>query len=137
MEKPRFSKSCNNLSLYSGNHIGFLGGICEPTDVPGILIWDCLKTDWLHSKAYPTRLIYNPHDSAKQVTLNLTHPTDLYDLVTGQFIARGAETGYRVKLAADQVTVLVILPANAMAKYIDGQLLVNEVVVDYHPQRNR
>ena len=41
-KKEWFSKSCNNFSLYMGNHVGFLGGICALTDVPGILRWDCV-----------------------------------------------------------------------------------------------
>ncbi len=31
-EKPRISQACNNISLYSGNQIGFLGGICQKSN---------------------------------------------------------------------------------------------------------
>ncbi len=126
-----FSKSANNLSLYSGNHVGFLGGICQKTEVPGILCWDCVKTDWFHSAAYPTFMLYNPHDEPKQVTLKLQKRADLYDLVAGKFVARGAERNHPLRLGADQVVVLVATPRNGKISQDNGRFKVNSVTVDF------
>ncbi len=64
-----FGGTPDNLGLYGGNHVGFLGGIEKATEVPGILEWNCLATDWYHPPALPTFLLYNPYSRAKVVTL--------------------------------------------------------------------
>ncbi len=46
-----------NLALYGSSHVGILGGIIDTTNVEGILRLDALKTDYYHSKAYPTYFI--------------------------------------------------------------------------------
>ncbi len=126
-----FSKAPDNLSLYMGNHVGFLGGIMALTGVPGILRWDCTATDWYHAPAYPTFLYYNPHEEAKTVAVTLEKPADLYDLIARRFAARGAKTGHRLALAPDQVAVLVATPPDGREEREGGRLKVDGVVVDY------
>jgi hypothetical protein len=130
-KKKWFSKTSHNLSLYMGNHVGFLGGIVAATDVPGILRWDCVATDWFHPPAHPTFLYYNPHDQPKTVGVALAKPADLYDLVAGRFVARGAPTGYRLTLAPDQAVVLVAVPPGGKEERDGTRLQVGGVVVDY------
>ncbi len=130
-KKDGFSNSAHNLALYSGNHVGFLGGVCELTNVPGILSWDCLKTDWLHASAYPTRLVYNPHDAGKVVSLSMDGMADAYDLVSRKILDRGVGPEFRLTLAPDQVVVLVELPPGGDAEVIDGRFVVDGVTVDY------
>jgi hypothetical protein len=130
-KKAWFSKSSNNLSLYMGNHVGFLGGICALTDVPGILRWDCVATDWFHAPAYPTYLYYNPHDAAKTVTVSLEKSADLYDLVAGRSIAKSVRADYKMALAPDQVVVLVHVPTEGKVRRQGGRMMVNDVPVDY------
>jgi len=126
-----FGNSAYNLSLYMGNHVGFLGGIVDLTDVPGILCWDCLVTDWFHSPAYPTNLYYNPFQKSRTITLRLAKSTDLYDLVAGDFIARNARSGYRLTLEPNQVLVLVQVPPGAKIERRMNQLLADGVIIDY------
>jgi len=130
-KKEWFSKSCNNLALYMGNHVGFLGGIVGLTEVPGVLRWDCVATDWFHAPAYPTSLYYNPYEQPKTVSMPLLKPSDLYDLVTGSFVARNAQTVYRLALAPDQAVVLVAAPPHGKAERRGAQLLIDGVVGDY------
>lgn len=131
-----FGGTSHNLSLYMGNHVGFLGGIVALTDVPGILRWDCLATDWFHTPAFPTHLIYNPFEQAKTVTLDLVRPADLYDLVAGEFVAHDAKSGDRLTLAPDQAVVLVQVPPGSQLRRRETQLLVGDVVID-HRVRSR
>lgn len=130
-KKEWFSKASNNLSLYMGNHVGFLGGICSLTDVPGILRWDCVATDWFHAPAYPTYLYYNPFDAPKAIGVRLDRPCDLYDLVAGDFVARGAKGTCHLTLAPDQAAVVVIVPANGKVERQGTKLLIDGVAVDY------
>jgi len=126
-----FGNSAYNLSLYMGNHVGFLGGIVDLTDVPGILRWDCLATDWFHRPAYPTHLYYNPFKKPRTITLHLTEPADLYDLVAGAFVARNAKRPYRLTLAPDQALVLVQVPPGSEIKRQANKLTAGGVVIDY------
>jgi len=74
-EKKRdFSRRCSGISLYMGNHIGYLGAILQLTDVPGILRWDCVKTDFFSLPTFPTYLVYNPYPEPKEFTFVLDLP---------------------------------------------------------------
>ena len=126
-----FGKTPDNLSLYGGNHVGFLGGIEAATSAAGILRWDCLATDWYHPPALPTFLYYNPYDQVKVITLPLAQPISLYDAVAGRFIARRALPGYRLTLAADQAAVLVEVKIGAKIARHGPQLLADGIVIDY------
>lgn len=127
-----FSKSDNNLALYMGNHIGFLGAICELTEVPGILKWDCRTTDWHAQPSYPTSMLYNPHETKQQVSLSLSEPVDLYDSVSGQFIARNQQTNYPLTLEPDQVMVLMEVPTGASLQKNGSHLSANGIVIDFN-----
>jgi hypothetical protein len=126
-----FGNSAYNLSLYMGNHVGFLGGIVDLTDVPGILRWDCLATDWFHWPAYPTHLYYNPFQKPRTITLQLAGPADLYDLVAGDFVAHNAKSGSSLTLEPDQALVLVQVPPGAGIERQASQLLADGVIIDY------
>ena len=126
-----FGNSAYNLSLYMGNHVGFLGGIVNLTDVAGILCWDCLTTDWFGPPAYPTHLYYNPFKNSRTITLHLFQPADLYDLVAGSFIARNANSGNRLTLEPDQALVLVQVPPGSEIERRANQLLAEGIIIDY------
>jgi hypothetical protein len=126
-----FGDSAYNLSLYMGNHVGFLGGIVDLTDVPGVLRWDCLATDWFGPPAYPTHLYYNPFRMSRTITLHLAQSADLYDLVAGDFVARNAKSGDRLTLAPDQALVLVQVPLDSRIKRQATQLEAGGIVIDY------
>ncbi len=130
-KKNWFSKSENNISLYMGNHVGFLGSICSLTEVPGILRWDCLKTDWHHGKAFPTFLYHNPHTNDQTVTVPLENPCNIYDSVSGKFIAYSQNVTFNLTLKPDQAVVLVTTPITANITSKGSKLFANDVVIDY------
>ncbi|MCH2205552.1 MAG: PA14 domain-containing protein [Lentisphaerales bacterium] len=133
------SKHSANISFYMGNHVGLLGAICHPTDVPGIIRWDCLKTEWLAPKAFPTLLYHNPHNETKEITLKLDDQVkgkvNLYDSISGKFISKGTNHGDKLELKPDQAVILVAVPQGAKLSKNGKQLLANGVVIDYRADR--
>ncbi len=107
-----FSNTSRNLALYMGNHVGFLGGIVAATEVPGILRWDCLATDWFHPPADPTWLYYNPYGETKIVTIDVgTGPKDIYDSVRRSFVGWAVTGRVPLMLPADSAAVVVVSSA--------------------------
>lgn len=91
-----------------------------------------LATDWFRAPAYPTFLIYNPFADAKTITLPVGPGVcDLYDAVTGQFIAREVAGAVSLRLAPDQAMVLVLAPSRGRISRAGARLSINDVVVDY------
>jgi hypothetical protein len=133
LEKRKwFSNSSRNIALYMGNHVGFLGGIMELTDVPGILRWDCAATDWFHSPAYPTWLVYNPYSEAKVVHLTVgPAKVDLYDVVRHGFVERGVRGSVRLTLPSGAAAVLVAATAGGKVTRDGSRTLIEGVVVDF------
>jgi hypothetical protein len=131
-KKKWFSRTSHNLSLYMGNHVGFLGGIVSLTNVPGILRWDCLATDWYHAPAYPTFLFFNPHLTAKTFEMRLgSKASDLYNAVTHQFVKHNVRDATTLTLAADSAAVMVIAPLNGKLTHYGRQTLIDNIVVDW------
>jgi hypothetical protein len=132
-EKKRwFSQTSHNLSLYMGNHIGFLGGIVSLTNIPGILKWDCLATDWHHAPACPTFLFFNPFTVEKRVSVQLGQATcDLYDVVTHRYLKRDVKGETLLHLPPDTARVVVIVPAGVPLMRNGKRLLANGKIVDF------
>jgi hypothetical protein len=132
IDKKQFSASSDNIALYMGSSIGFLGALYNATNVEGIIAWDLNITDHFAPCSYPTRLLYNPFSEAKTVTLNAGHAlADLYDTVTGQFIRRNVRGEQSITLAPDQAAVIVIAPANIQPKLVGHQLQLNGITINY------
>ena len=132
IEKREFSKSADNIALYMGASIGFLGATFNATDVDGIIAWDLNVTDHFAPPSFPTRLLYNPFDVPKSVTLDVGQPmSDLYDTVAGQSILRNVRGRQKIVLAADQAAVIVIAPANLKPELVGRRLRLNGITVDY------
>ncbi|MEZ0327477.1 MAG: hypothetical protein ACAH95_16385 [Fimbriimonas sp.] len=123
-----------HYSLYGSSYVGFFGGMIERTSDERILQLDCLKTDFAHTEAFPTHLLYNPYDSPGPVTLQLgPEQVDLYDAVQHRFVAKGVNGECTITLEPDAAAVLVRTPANASLTNIDGALLANGVMIDPRP----
>lgn len=121
-----------NLSLYSTSSIGYLGSILETTNVNGILKLDLLKTDFFHSTAYPSYLLYNPHPQEELVSLEVgSTAVDIYDVVSETFLVLNASGNVTLPVAADAAISVVLVPAGGMIQYENNKMLVNDVVVDY------
>jgi len=132
IDKKEFSNSSDNIALYMGASIGFLGGPYNATDVDGIIAWDLNITDHFAPPSFPTRLLYNPFDVTKAVTVDVGEPmSDLYDTVAGQFVLRNVRGRQKIILAADQAAVIVIAPANLKLERVGRRLRLNGVTVDY------
>ena len=131
-KKEWFARTPHNLSLYMGNHVGFLGGIMSLTQVPGILSWDCVATDWYHAPAYATRLYYNPHVETKTIELDIgSKPVDLYDTVNQGFVQRNVRNRTTLRLAPDSAAVIVTTPAQGRLTRDGQRTLVDDVVIDW------
>ena len=127
-----FSKTPHNLALYMGNHVGFLGGIMALTDVPGLLRWDCVATDWHHAPACPTYLFYNPHPTAKTFQADFgPKATDLYDAVTHQFVKHKVRGKVNLTLAPETAAVIVAAPAGGKLTRASQRTFVDGVMVDF------
>ncbi|MDP4128937.1 MAG: hypothetical protein Q8918_03635 [Bacteroidota bacterium] len=128
----------SQFSVYGSAHVGIFGSIIRNTEAKGILQLNLLSTDFFHDKAYPSYLYYNPYKIEKTVTIPL-HPdsrTDLYNTVTGKFIARDLRSSGKIKLPARGAAIIICIPSGGTQTYEGQKMLVNGIVVDYHSGRN-
>ena len=126
----------SQLSVYGSGHVGIFGSIIKNTDVEGVLQLDLLATDFFHDKAYPTYLYYNPFTENKTVTVSIEKgkKVDLYDTVSGTFVAKNVSNSSKLTLTAKNSAVLVMVPAKGKITYSGTKMLVNNVIVDYQYQ---
>jgi hypothetical protein len=121
-----------DLGLYGSGHIGLLASIIRRTNVEGMVMFDCLATDFFHSPAYPTYLVYNPYGEKKGIFLDLgEEERDIYDAVSHRFIKKGLKGKAKVILSPKSAYVLVLVPSNGKLKREGKKLLLNGVVIDY------
>ena len=123
----------SQFSVYGSGHVGIFGSIIRTTNVPGVLQLNLLVTDFYHDKAYPSFLYYNPYSTNKIVVIK-TEPgkkVDLYNTVSGKFIARNVSAAAPIKLAPQSAAVIVCVPVGGKITYEANKMLVNGVVVDY------
>ncbi len=125
--------AATQFSVYGSAHAGIFGSIIEETNVEGILKLDTLATDFYRQEAYPTYLYYNPYPTIKTITVKAVRgPVDLYDLVSGKFIAMNVLAETNVDLNSLSAMILVHVPVNGFVEQLGSKLLVNKVVVDFH-----
>lgn len=125
------------LSLYSTSSVGYLGAILDTTDVPEILRFDLLKTDFYHDTAYATYLYYNPYKQEKSISVVLPAGNwSLYDVVTKSYTQTNVSGITALALPASSARVIVLVPANGVTTYNGTKILVNGVVIDYHSGQN-
>jgi hypothetical protein len=135
-KKEWFSKRSANIGFYMGNHVGLLGGIFEKTNVPAILRWDCLKSEWNHPDAHPTYLYFNPYEQSKVVKVPLQQKTDIYDSVSGVFLAQGVDRSYDLEIPKDTAAILVMVPHGLEVSESKGKLLAGGIVIDHRSNLN-
>lgn len=123
----------SQFSVYGSAHVGIFGALIAGTDVPEILRLDLLATDFFRGKAYPSWLYYNPHGEARTVSFTpaTSAATSLYDLVSGQFVARALTGESKIVVPAQGSVVIVEVPATGVLQRRGTKLLVNGVVVDF------
>ncbi|TVP93732.1 MAG: hypothetical protein EA374_08655 [Acholeplasmatales bacterium] len=111
----------SDLSLYSAAMLGGLGGLVDPTDVPGILRIDLAKADSFNLHPYQTYLYHNPHDVEHTVHFEAPEGRyDLFDTMSNRLVGAELEGDVTLRIPAGSAMVLVVLPANS--RYVrDGQ----------------
>lgn len=123
------------LGTYGGVFVGVLGRVITQTNVSAVLMVDALATDVFPAAGtaapHPTFTLYNPHDAA--VTVGFNHSArsmpaqlvatgyDLYDTVSGGFVARGCGGGSGhghcgVEIGPDVAAVVVATPMDALVE---------------------
>jgi len=127
----------SQLSVYGSGHVGIFGSIIKTTDVDGILQLDLLATDFFRDKAYPSYLCYNPHNTKKtiKVAVEKGKKIDLYDTVSGRFVAKNVSGSASVEIPAKSSVVLVMAPAKGKVSHDGTKMFVDGVVVDYNVQK--
>lgn len=123
----------SQFSVYGSGHVGIFGSIIRKTNIDGVLQLNLLATDFFHDKAYPSCLYYNPHPLQNTVMIELGpgKKVDLYNTVTGKFIARNVSGSAPVQLAPQHAAIIVIIPAGGKVTRTGNKMLVNGIVVDY------
>jgi len=120
------------FGVYSTAPIGMLAAITEKTNIPEILQIDLLKTDFSKKSAYPTYLYYNPLTVSKSVQIDVgSAAKDLYNALTGEFVATNVHGQASFEISADQVVQIVILPSSSQLTRSDNKVMVNGITVAY------
>ena len=129
----------SQFSIYGSGHAGIFGSIIRATNVPGVLQLNLLATDFYHDKAYPSYLYYNPYTETKSVSINIEkgQAMDLYNTVSGNFIARNVSSSTQLEIASQHAAVIVSVPAGGKVTYEGKKMLVDGIVVDYKFQHNK
>jgi hypothetical protein len=101
--------------------------------VEGILQLNLLATDFFREKAWPSFLYYNPHSTSKTVSIPIEpgKKTDLYNSITGKFIARDLSSTGQVTIPQQNAAVIVCVPSGAKLSYEGNKMFADGIVVDY------
>jgi hypothetical protein len=129
----------SQFSVYGSGHVGIFGSIIRATNVTGILQLNLLATDFYSDKAYPSFLYYNPHMTKKKVSIETEKgkKVDLYNTVSGRFVARKVSSSAKIKIAPESAAVIVCVPADGKITYEGSKMLIDGIVVDYKFQQKR
>ncbi|MEK0316505.1 S-layer homology domain-containing protein [Cohnella sp. 56] len=125
-------ETCSDLGLYGSSWAGFFGAIFRNTNVEKILQIDLNALDFYKQEnGYPTYLYYNPYATTQSVQIKLDKASDLFDVITGQYVARNVSGTSTFSVPAGNSVVLVVAPANGKLTYTSNQTLINSVPVAY------
>jgi hypothetical protein len=128
----RGKSSFTNYCLYGGVYVGVLGGLIRQTNIRGILQVNLRATDTAVGRSYPSFLLYNPYPAARVVRINVgPEKVDVYNTVTGGFIAHHVTGRIGVSIAGDSAAVLVYTPAGGKISYRPHETLVDGRCVDF------
>ncbi|MDR1789849.1 MAG: hypothetical protein LBR12_05865 [Opitutaceae bacterium] len=140
-----------DLALYGSVFAGVFGALVAPTDVEGVLLVNLNATEVFPARAWPTRLLRNPHAVEKTVTVPLVparaaagcrpgrepegtggEAVTLYDAVANKVVAANVSgTSCRVTLGPRQTMQLVVMPAGGALSRAGGKLFCDGVVADH------
>lgn len=127
--------NCTDLAIYDGAWSGFFGAILNNTNVSRILQVDLNKLDFFKSdSSYPTYLYYNPYKTDTTVEISLKKSSDLFNALTGKFIARNVSGNHSFTISKGNVMVLIVAPANSKIVYKNRKMFIHNRVVSYEPK---
>ena len=126
-----------DLGVYGAAHVGYLAALVERTNHEHILRVDLLATDFFHDRAWPTYLYFNPDREPRSVRIEVGGggASDLYDAVSGGFVARGVRGVAEFTVPPDSARVMVVAPAGGKLSDAGSRTLIDGVVVDYNNGR--
>jgi hypothetical protein len=128
VNQPRYSM----FSIYSSAQVGIFGSIIATTNVKEILRLNCLATDFYNSDAYPTYLYYNPYDETKLVVYAYNGKAiDLFDVLTGEIIAKNIESDAEFSIEKQSSRLLVAIPSGSKIEHRDGKTYTNGVIIAF------
>jgi hypothetical protein len=129
----------SQFSVYGSGHVGIFGSIIRTTNVKGILQLNLLCTDFFSDKAYPSFLYYNPFTTNKKVLIKVEKEkkVDLYNTVSGSFVARNVTSSSKIKLGPQSAAVIVCVPLGGKITYQGSKMLVDGIVVDYMAKQKK
>jgi hypothetical protein len=119
------------FSLYSTSIVGIYGAIVHTTNVEGILALDCNATDFYATNKYPEYLYYNPYGKDTTITCSSVKNTDLFDIVSKKYLAKGANGQINIKLPAGEAALIVFLPAGTPLISQGSKIKAGNVVIAY------
>ncbi|MBX9867208.1 MAG: hypothetical protein K2Y14_09835 [Burkholderiales bacterium] len=137
------------FGIYGSSHVGIFGSIISFTSESTILQLNLLATDSYHPAAYPSYLYYNPNAQEKTITLDLvslrkgstlinsSQAISLYDTVSAKVIAQNLTNATAtLTIPAYSSRSLVVIPSAGNVTISGTKLLVNNIVIDYHFQKD-
>ena len=129
----------SQFSVCGSGHVGIFGSIIRTTNVKGILQLNLLTTDFFSDKAYPSFLYYNPFTTNKKVSIKVEKEkkVDLYNTVSGSFVARNVTSSSKIKLGPQSAAVIVCVPSGGKITYQGSKMLVDGIVVNYMAKQNK
>ena len=124
------------FSVYSTSPVGILGAMVKTTDVEGILSIDCNVTDFYAARPFPVHMFYNPYDTDRKISYMTDGDgkADLFDIVSGKYVAKNVRKGTRITIPAGHSAVIVELPAGEGIAEKDGKLVSkkdNNLIISY------
>ena len=83
-------------------------------------------------------MYYNPHAETKTITIKAAKgkKVDLYDTISGKFIAKNVKVSAKVTIPPKGTAVIVMVPAKRKVTRSGSKILVDNVVIDYKQQKN-
>lgn len=122
----------SQFSVYGSGHVGIAGAIIAKTNVPEILKLDCLATDFYRDDAYPTYLLYNPHDEDKKAIYRSDNADiALYDAISHKIVVHEFSGSGELVIPKKAAVLIVEIPASANIEMENGKYVANGVVIAY------
>lgn len=119
------------FSLYSTSPIGMFGAMVKSTNVEGILMLDCNTTDFYNREGLPTQLIYNPYKEEKRIRYTPMAKSDLIDIVSKSYLAKGVDEATEIAVPADNALIVVEVPAGTPLEAKGNKLVAGNKMVAY------